>query len=193
MSQGARNWPFLTLTTLAGLRRRRPAGRSGGTGRPGSAARRRPRPTRAHCAALVHVGQDRQARALADLGEDRQRAVEADAALAARALVRLALSKLGLVDEADAEPAADLLQRAGHLQRVLRGFPSGRARRSARAAGRCRSRDSGRLSRARWLQPSSSLPERSRRRNPAAAGTTMRPRGVRRRGRHSPSPAQGPT
>ncbi len=48
--------------------------------------------TRGALPGFVHVGDDGQAQALADLGEDRQRRVEADAALAATALVRLALS-----------------------------------------------------------------------------------------------------
>ena len=43
MSQGARNWPFLTCTA-APVAPPRPADRSGGTGTPGSAERRPPRP-----------------------------------------------------------------------------------------------------------------------------------------------------
>ena len=64
---------------------------------------------------LVHVGDDREAKRLADLREHRQRRVEPDAALAReRGAVRLVEG--GLVDEAQPEPPRDLLQRRRHLQ-----------------------------------------------------------------------------
>jgi hypothetical protein len=81
----------------------------------------------------MHVGQDGQA-GLADLGEDGQGGVQAHAALAAEALVRLALSKEVLktmpMPSASRSPSAPAPLRAHG-----RGFPSGRDRRSARAAG----------------------------------------------------------
>ena len=66
----------------------------------------------------VDVGDDRQAEALAHLGEHRQRLVEPHAARARQAgAVRLV--ERGLVDQPDAELAADLLQRRRHLQRMV--------------------------------------------------------------------------
>ena len=70
---------------------------------------------------LVHVGQRRQAKALADLGEDRQRRLEADAALAGPGgAVRLV--ERGLEDQADLQPRRDLLQRRGDLERMGAAF-----------------------------------------------------------------------
>jgi hypothetical protein len=65
----------------------------------------------------VHVGEHRHAERRAQLGEDRQRLVEPDAARAFGAGA-VGLVERGLVDEADAKPRGDLLQRGGHLERV---------------------------------------------------------------------------
>jgi hypothetical protein len=65
----------------------------------------------------VHVGQHRQAEALADFGEDRQGRIEADAAGRAGGGA-VGLVEGGLEDEAEAETGADLLQRRRHLQGV---------------------------------------------------------------------------
>ena len=90
MSQGARNWPFFTLTDAPGLRRRDEQ-----VGLPAEEGRDLQHvDDLRHLGALrrlVHVGQHRQPEFRADLGEDRQRAFQAHAALA-REAVRFALS-----------------------------------------------------------------------------------------------------
>ena len=83
MSQGARNWPFLTLTT-------RPVCGSGDqkVGLPAQEGRDLQHVDdlgdRRALRGLVHVGEHRHAERLADLGEDRQRRLQADAARARR-------------------------------------------------------------------------------------------------------------
>ena len=72
----------------------------------------------------VHVGQHRHAEALAHLGEDRQALLHAEAARGVGAgAVRLV--EAGLVDEADAELARELGQRAGTSPARARGFRAG--------------------------------------------------------------------
>ncbi len=92
MSQGARNWPFLTLIALAGLRRGDQQ-----IGLPAEEGRDLQHVDhlgdQRALLGIVHVGDHRQADLLADLGEDRQRRIEADAARDPARLVRLALSK----------------------------------------------------------------------------------------------------
>ena len=87
--------------------------------------------------ALVHVGQHRQAEALADFGEDRQRRREPDPALRPAA-GPVGLVERGLEHEADVAPLRDLLQRASRPPARARGFRAGRGRRSGRAADRRR-------------------------------------------------------
>ena len=75
---------------------------------------------------LMHVGERREAELFADIGEDRQRRVKPEPARAGSAgAVRLV--EAGLVDEADAEPAGDLLQRRGHFQGMRAAFQLARA------------------------------------------------------------------
>ena len=66
----------------------------------------------------MDVGQHRQARDLADFGEDGQGAFQTETARSRRRGA-VGLVETGLVDDADIQPLADLLQRMGHLQRVL--------------------------------------------------------------------------
>src|SRR5690606_15537631 len=74
----------------------------------------------------VDVGQGRQAGDFADFGEDRQGVFQADAARGAGAgAVRLV--EAGLIDDAEVQPLADLLQRMGGLKRVLAAFHLARA------------------------------------------------------------------
>ena len=120
MSQGARNWPFLTLTALPVLR-----GGDQQIGLPAQEGRdlqhvdgwRDARALRG----LVHVGEHRHFQRVADFGEDRERRVEPDAA---RGFGRgaVGLVERGLVDEADADPRRDLLQRRRHFQRMRPAF-----------------------------------------------------------------------
>lgn len=74
----------------------------------------------------VHIRQHRQARDLADLGEDRQRALKPESARG-RGAGPVRLVETGLVDDADVQPLADLLQRMGHFQRVLAALQLARA------------------------------------------------------------------
>jgi hypothetical protein len=80
MSQGARNWPFLTLTTRPFRRGDEEIGLAAEEGGDLQDVDRLGRPAR--IARLVHVGEHGQAVALADLGEDRQRRLDPDAARA---------------------------------------------------------------------------------------------------------------
>ena len=132
MSQGARNWPFLTLIARR-FRRRQATGRSGGRGTPGSAAHRRPAATAAHWASVwtsVSTGTP-NSRRMSD------RIVSPSSMPnAAPALERGAV---GLVDRLDLKingtpvAAADLATVArDHLGMVER-FRSGRGRRSTRS------------------------------------------------------------
>ena len=90
MSQGARNWPFLTLTALPVLAAA--ISRSVCRHKKGGDLQHVDRGCDARALlGVVHVGEHRNFQAVADLGEDRQRRVEAEAALAL-AEVRLALS-----------------------------------------------------------------------------------------------------
>src|SRR5204862_427702 len=67
---------------------------------------------------LVHVSEDGNTEPLADVGKDRQRAFEAETSLTCRAgAVRLV--KTRLVNEPNAGPARDLLQRRRHFKGVL--------------------------------------------------------------------------
>ena len=120
MSQGARNWPFLTFTTrpvlAAAISRSVCRHRKAGICSTSTTSA-----TRAHCAGLVHVGDDGQAERLADLGEHGSAPSRPDAALA-REAGAVGLVEGRLVDEADAEPRRDLLQRGGHLERVRAAF-----------------------------------------------------------------------
>ena len=120
MSQGARNWPFFTLTALPGF--------GGGDQQIGLPAQERRdlqyvdrwRDARA-LRGVVHVGEHRNFQCVADFGEDRQRRVEADAA---RTLGRRAVGLVegGLVDETDADARRDLFERARHFQRMRAAF-----------------------------------------------------------------------
>ena len=137
MSQGARNWPFLTLTTrpvaAAATSRSVWRQRKAGICRTSTTSA-----TRAHCCASCTSVRIGNAELLADLGEDRQRAVEADAARALGAgAVRLV--ERGLVDEADAEPCRRSPSAPRPSPARGRGFPARTAPRSARAAAHCRS------------------------------------------------------
>ena len=101
MSQGARNWPFFTLTTLpvcaAATSRsvwRAQEGRDlqdVDRLRDGGAL-----------VALMHVGQNRQAEFLADIGEDRQRLFQSRCRAPCSAGA-VGLVEAGLVDQPDAE------------------------------------------------------------------------------------------
>ena len=87
---------------------------------------------------LVHVGQHRQAERLAHLGEDRQAVVQADAARAAARWCgwpcRTRSCRSARCRAAPRSPSAPRPSPAH-----ARGFPAGTGRRSAPAAGRCRS------------------------------------------------------
>ena len=99
MSQGARNCPFLTLTTLpvaaAASSRSVCRHRKAGICSTSTACA-----TSAHCDGLMHVGQHGQSERGTDLGEDRQRLRKPDAARG-RAAGAVGLVERGLVDEPD--------------------------------------------------------------------------------------------
>ena len=120
MSHGARNWPFLDVDHLAGLR--------GGDEEIGLPAKER-RDLQdvddlgdlGALLALVNVGEDGDAQPLAEIGEDRQRLVETEAALA-RETGAVGLVERRLVDEADPEARRHLLQPAGDVEGVVARF-----------------------------------------------------------------------
>ena len=130
---GREELALLDVDDPAGLRRRRPAGRSGGRGRPGSAARRPPRPTAAHCSrscTSVRTGRPSVSRISAKIGS-------AASSPMPRAPVRagaVGLVEGGLVDEADPQPRARSPSAPAPSPAHARGSRSGRGRRSARAA-----------------------------------------------------------
>ena len=117
MSQGARNWPFLTLTTPAGL--------GGRDQQVGLAAQERRNLQHVddlgHGRALarfMHVGQHGQAGPLADFGKDGQGGFEPHATLAARA-GPVGLVEGGLEDDADAKRGRYFLEGKCHFERVV--------------------------------------------------------------------------
>ena len=132
MSQGARNCPFLTLTArpvrAAATRRSVWRQRKAGICRTSTASA-----TRRALVALVHVGDHRQAERLADFGEDRQRRLEAEPARARSPRCgwpcRTRTCRRGRFRAAPRSPSAPPPSPAH-----ARGSPSGRGRRSARAA-----------------------------------------------------------
>jgi hypothetical protein len=67
---------------------------------------------------LVHVGQHGQAEFFADVGKDRQRAVESHAAPSPEARP-VGLVETRLVDEANADAAADFLEPARYVEGVI--------------------------------------------------------------------------
>ena len=114
MSQGARNWPFLTLTArpvlAAAIRRSVCRHRKAGICRTSTASA-----TLGALAGLVDVRQYRDTAGLADLGQDRQGLLEADAAWAVDAGT-VGLVERGFVDQTDAELGRELLERRRHLE-----------------------------------------------------------------------------
>ena len=120
MSQGARNCPFLTLTTLpvaaAASSRSVCRHRKAGICRTSTACA-----TSAHCAASCTSVSTGKPSEDADLGEDRQRLFQAEAARR-RGAGAVGLVERGLVDEADLQPRGDLLQRGGHFERMRAAF-----------------------------------------------------------------------
>ena len=116
MSHGARNWPLLDLDHTAGLRRRDQQIRLPAEERGDLQHVDHRRHARA-LVDLVDVGHDRQPELFPDLGKYRQSRVETDAALGAeRGTVRLVEARF--VDEPDAEPGRNLLQRRRHFERM---------------------------------------------------------------------------
>ena len=120
MSQGARNWPFFTLTTrpvfAAAISRSVWRQRKAGICRMSTASA-----AAAHCAASCTSVSTGQSERGANLGEDRQRRLEPDAARAVAAgAVRLV--ERGLVDEANPDALRHLLERLRHLQRMGTAF-----------------------------------------------------------------------
>ena len=125
MSQGARNWPFLTLTGLPVRGRRdqeiglaaekgRDLQQIDGLGDGGAVLGR------------MHVGGDGKAGALSDLGEDGKRLFEPEPA-GARGAGAVRLVERALVDEAELEPASDLLERLRRLQCMRAAFQHARS------------------------------------------------------------------
>ena len=150
MSQGARNWPFLTCT--------RGAGRGRGGQQVGLAAEERRdlqhvdrlghRPA---LLALVDVGQHRAAVALAHLGQDLDALGEAEAARAVGA------GPVGLVERAlvdQPEPArAAISTSAAAVSSACSRLSIWHGPRSARTADRCRSIERADLDRRRLAMP----------------------------------------
>ena len=137
MSQGARNWPFFTLTTRPVLRRGdQQIGLPAQERRDLQHVDRLARP-RAHCAASCTSVSTGTPSVCADLGEDRQRRVEPDAARApARwcgSPCRTRSCRRGRCRAARRSPSAPPPSRAH-----ARGSRARTARRSAPAAARCR-------------------------------------------------------
>ena len=125
MSHGARNWPFLTLTTLpvAAAASNRSVCRHRNAGnlqdvdglRDLSALR-----------GLMDVGEHGHAERGANFGKDRQRLPQADPARRGGAGA-VGLVERGLVDEPHAKPRGNLLQRSCHLERVRAALELARA------------------------------------------------------------------
>ena len=132
MSQGARNCPFLTLTArpvrAAAIEKIGLAAEEGGN------LQRVDRLGHARAlGALVNVGDDRQAERLADFGEDRQRRLEPESACGdARGAVRLV--ERGSCRRARFRAAPRSPSAPPPSPAHAPGSPSGRARRSRRAA-----------------------------------------------------------
>ena len=137
MSHGARNCPFLTLTTrpvaAAATSRSVCRHRNAGICKTSTTSA-----TRAHCCASCTSVRIGDAELLADVGEDRQRAVEPDAA-GALAAGAVGLVERGLVDEPDADLARRSLATRLPSPWHGRGFRARTAPRSAQAAAHCRS------------------------------------------------------
>ena len=175
MSQGARNCPFLTLTArpvcAAATRRSVCRHKNAGICRTSTACA-----TCAHCAASctsVSTGTPSVSRISAKIGS----AWSSPMPRALLLLVRLALSNDDLVDEADAEPRRQLLERGGHLQRMrpaLQRAGPGDQRQRQRVAEPCLTHgDRRRLERGRpWFLSarSRSAADHAVRRGPRSTG-----------------------
>ena len=129
MSQGAMNWPFLTLTGLARCGPRPAPGPSAGRGRRGSAAGRHTSAAGSTCAALVDVRRHRQP------GRALDRFQRLEPLVQPRPAKRLARSAVGLVerrleDQRDLQPLGQLGERVRNGKRQLLDFRSRTGRRS---------------------------------------------------------------
>ncbi len=137
MSHGARNWPFLTLTArpvlAAATNRSVCRQRNAGICKISTTSA-----TRAHCSGSctsVSTGTPSFSRSSAKIASALSRPMP-------RALLRAGAVRLverGFVDEADAEPRGDLLQRRRHFERMRAAFQRARAGDQGRAAVYCRS------------------------------------------------------
>ena len=142
MSHGARNWPFLTLTGLAGAR--------GGDEKIGLAAEEGRDLQNVHCLGerraligLMHVGRDGKSNAFPDLGEDRECCVKSQPSRA-RGARAVRLVEGTLIDKPDLEPCRDLLQRLGCLERMGPALERARTRDQGERQGIAEFRASGR-------------------------------------------------